>query len=57
VTCARLAALHVAHAVTAGGYRRLPQLAERIEALPRRGGSRWLGPLIRARVAAELALP
>jgi proline iminopeptidase len=52
-----LAALHVAHAVGDGGHRRLPQLAERIEALPRRGGSRWLGPLIRARVAAELALP
>jgi proline iminopeptidase len=51
-----LAALHVAHAVAAGAMHRLPALAPRIAALPRRGGSRWLGPLIHARLTADLLL-
>lgn len=49
----RLAALHVAHAVAAGGHRKLPALAARIAALPRGGGAHLLGPLISARLRLE----
>ncbi len=49
-----LAALHVAHAVGAGGHRKLPVLADRIGALPRVGATRVIGPMIRARLAADL---
>lgn len=49
-----LAALHVAHAIGAGGHRKLPDLADRIGALPRVGASRMIGPMIRARLAADL---
>ena len=52
-----LAALHIAHAVAEGAARRLPQLAPRIAKLPRRGASRWIGPLIHARLTAELRFP
>jgi len=52
-----LAALHVAGAVAAGHHDRLPRLADRIDALPRRGnGSHWVGRVLRARLAADLAL-
>jgi proline iminopeptidase len=51
------AALHVAHAVHTKAHRRLPGLADRIAALPRRGPSRLVGPLLTAAVAAEERLP
>ncbi len=47
----RSAALVVAAAVTAGTHHRLPALADRLAALPRRGSSVALGPVIRARIA------
>lgn len=47
----RSAALVVAAAVTAGTHHRLPALADRLAALPRRGSSVGLGPVIRARIA------
>ncbi|MGP4014814.1 alpha/beta fold hydrolase [Saccharopolyspora sp. 5N708] len=53
----QLAALHVTHAVANRTHRRLPQLAERIGALPRRGTSRLLGTLLGARLATEGLLP
>ncbi|MCG5220012.1 alpha/beta fold hydrolase [Streptosporangium sp. KLBMP 9127] len=53
----RRAALHVAHAVAEGAHRRLPQLTARIDALPRLGPSRLLGPLLAARLTAERLLP
>ncbi len=49
----RLAGLHVAHAVMCGTHDRLPQLADRIATLPRRGASGMLGPLIAARLTME----
>jgi pimeloyl-ACP methyl ester carboxylesterase len=52
-----LAALHVAHVVAAGAPQRLRTLASRIEALPRRGPSRWLAPLVRAYLAADELVP
>ena len=52
-----LAALHVAHAVAEGARRRLPDLAPRIAALPRRALSGHLGAVIAAGVALERALP
>ncbi|MFD1534409.1 hypothetical protein [Pseudonocardia aurantiaca] len=52
-----LAALHIGQAVAEGATRRLPQLAPRIAKLPRRGGSRWIGPLIRSRLTADLRFP
>jgi proline iminopeptidase len=52
-----LAAVHVAGAVAAGHHDRLPRLAGRIDALPRRGnGSHWVGRVLRARLALDLAL-
>ncbi|GAA1332546.1 alpha/beta fold hydrolase [Pseudonocardia xinjiangensis] len=53
----QLAALNVAHVLAAGGLGRLPDLTPRIAALPRRGASGKLGPVIRAALALELALP
>lgn len=53
----RLAALHVAHAVVEGTHDRLPGLASRIGALPRKGPSRLLGPILRGRLLAERLLP
>jgi hypothetical protein len=52
----QLAALHIAHAVATGSGHRLPALADRLSALPRRGPSHWLGPALRA-VTAPTALP
>lgn len=53
----RLAALHVAHALVEGTHDRLPRLAPRISALPRKGASSILGPVLRARLLAERFLP
>lgn len=53
----QLAALNVARIVSRGHHRRLPDLAARVGALPRRGMSRLVGTMIRARVAAEGLLP
>ena len=53
----RTAALFVDQAVRTGGTRRLPGLAPRLAALPRRGPSRLLGSAVRAAVAAERLLP
>ena len=53
----RLAALHVAHALVEGTHGRLPVLAPRIGALPRKGASRFLGPILRARLLGERLLP
>ncbi|MFI0355237.1 alpha/beta fold hydrolase [Actinomadura sp. 9N407] len=50
-----LAALHIAHAVAAGTLHRLPRLAPRIAALPRRGGAGLVGPMIAGALALELA--
>ncbi|QYN38618.1 alpha/beta hydrolase [Pseudonocardia sp. DSM 110487] len=52
-----LAALHVAHAVAAGAHRRLPGLAPRIAALPRRAMSGHLGSVIAAGLALERWAP
>jgi pimeloyl-ACP methyl ester carboxylesterase len=52
-----LAALHVAHAVAEGAHRRLPDLAARIAALPRRSVSGHLGAFIAAGLAAERRAP
>jgi proline iminopeptidase len=52
-----LAALHVAHAVAEGEHRRLPELARRIAALPRRGMSGHLGTAIAAALALEYWAP
>ncbi|TWF94376.1 hypothetical protein [Saccharopolyspora dendranthemae] len=49
----RLAGLHVAHAVTEGTHAALPDRADRLATLPRRGASRVLGNLITARLTAE----
>ena len=52
-----LAAVHVAGAVATGHHDRLPRLAARIDALPRRGnGSHWLGRVLAARLAVDVAL-
>jgi pimeloyl-ACP methyl ester carboxylesterase len=51
----RRAALVVAAAVAAGTHHRLPALADRIAALPRRGSSAALGPVVRARIALAAA--
>lgn len=48
----QVAALHVTQAVVAGAGHRLPALADRLSALPRRGPARWLGPAMRAVTAA-----
>lgn len=53
----RVAALHVTHAVAERAHRKLPELADRIAELPRRGASGMLGPLISARLTAERLLP
>jgi pimeloyl-ACP methyl ester carboxylesterase len=53
----RTAALFIAQAVRTGGSRRLPELAPRLAALPRRGPSRVLGHVVRAAVAVERLLP
>ncbi|RZQ62854.1 alpha/beta fold hydrolase [Amycolatopsis suaedae] len=53
----RLAALTAARIVVAGAHHRLPGLADRLAALPRRGGARLLGPLLWARLALAAALP
>jgi proline iminopeptidase len=53
----QLAALHVAHVLAAGGLERLADLVPRIGALPRRGASGKLGPIIRTALALDLALP
>ncbi|MEV1295456.1 alpha/beta fold hydrolase [Pseudonocardia sp. NPDC049635] len=53
----RLAALNVAHVVEAGAHRALPALAARLSALPRRGASALLGPLLRAGIAVDTRLP
>ncbi|AXB47443.1 alpha/beta hydrolase [Amycolatopsis albispora] len=47
----RLAALTAARIVAGGGHRRLPELAPRLAALPRRGPARLLGNLLTARLA------
>lgn len=52
-----LAALHVAHAVAEGAHRRLPGLAPRIAALPRRALSGHLGSIIAAGLALERWAP
>lgn len=51
-----LAALHVAHAVAVGAQPRLPELVQRIAALPRHGSMAWLGRLIDTRLRAERLL-
>ena len=51
------AALFVAAAVRSGDHRRLPGLAPRLAALPRRSPSRLVGHVVRAAVAAERLLP
>jgi proline iminopeptidase len=48
----QLAALLVAHAAASGTGHRLPALADRLSALPRRGPSHWLGPALRTATAA-----
>ena len=53
----RTAALFIAQAVRTGGQKRLPDLAPRLAALPRRGPSRLLGHAVRAAVAVERLLP
>ena len=53
----RTAALFIAQAVRTGGSHRLPGLAPRLAALPRRGPSRLLGHAVRAAVAVERLLP
>jgi hypothetical protein len=52
-----LAALHVAHAVAEGTHRRLPDLAPRIAALPRRAMAGHLGTIIAAGLALERWAP
>ncbi|GAB3673160.1 hypothetical protein GCM10027597_08590 [Saccharopolyspora tripterygii] len=49
----RLAGLHAAHAVTQGTHTTLPDRADRLAGLPRRGASRVLGNLITTRLTAE----
>ncbi|GEC27251.1 alpha/beta hydrolase [Pseudonocardia saturnea] len=49
----RLAALNVAHVMEAGAHRALPKLAGRLAALPKRGPSALLGPLMRAGIALD----
>jgi proline iminopeptidase len=53
----RTAALFVAEAVRTGDHRRLPELAPRLAALPRRGPSRLVGHAVRAALAVERLLP
>ncbi len=53
----RTAALFTAQAVRTGNSQRLPGLAPRLAALPRRGPSRLLGHAVRAAVAVERLLP
>lgn len=53
----RLAALHVAHALTEHTHHRLPHLARRIATLPRKGTAGLIGPMITSGLALELALP
>lgn len=53
----QLAALHVAHAVQVGGHHRLPQLADRIADLPRRGASANLTTMLRAAIDLHRLLP
>lgn len=53
----RLAAVHVAHAVAENTLHRLPRLAQQIAALPRRGASGLLGPMITGGLALDLVLP
>jgi len=52
-----LAALHVTHAVAGGAHRRLPDLAPRIAALPRRGAAGHLGRIIATALALERRAP
>ncbi len=53
----RVVALHAMHAVQVGGHQRLPTLAERLSALPRRGSSRLVGTAIAAAVRARSLVP
>lgn len=53
----RLAALHVAHALTENTHHQLPQLAEQIATLPRRGAPGLIGPMITGGLALDLTLP
>ncbi|WP_136517759.1 alpha/beta fold hydrolase [Cellulomonas telluris] len=53
----RRAALHVAHAAAVGAVHRLPALADRLAALPRRGPSRHVGTAITAVVRATTRRP
>jgi pimeloyl-ACP methyl ester carboxylesterase len=53
----RTAALFVAEVVRTGDHRRLPELAPRLAALPRRGPSRLVGHAVRAALAVERLLP
>ncbi|MBC3193149.1 alpha/beta hydrolase [Pseudonocardia sp. C8] len=52
-----VAALNVAHVVEAGGHAALPGLAPRLTALPRRGASWLLGPLLAAAIRVDTLLP
>jgi len=52
----RLAALHVAHALTEHTHHRLPTLANEIAALPRKGAAGLLGPIITRALALELTV-
>jgi len=53
----QLAALHIAHAASAGATNRLPPLAGRIAALPRRGPSRLVGTAVATIVTAMTPAP
>lgn len=53
----QLAAMHIAHAASAGTTDRLPPLAGRIAALPRRGPSRLVGTAVTAVVTAMTSAP
>lgn len=52
-----VAALNIAHLVSRGQHRDLPALAPRIAALPRRGASRLIGPVMTAALSLDLLLP
>ena len=53
----QLAALNVAHVLAAGGLDQLRDLTPQIAALPRRGASGKVGPIIRSALSLDLALP
>ncbi|MBW0105290.1 alpha/beta fold hydrolase [Pseudonocardia sp. KRD291] len=52
-----VAALTIAHVLARGRHRDLTALAPRIAALPRRGASRLIGPVLAAALSLDLMLP